>query len=573
MESCYVRGAWNVPPNQRSYAWGETHIRNLLQDLNEAITQGGKGDEYFLGTIVLIGREGEAPSIVDGQQRIATVTVLLARIRDHLNSINRQPVGSYIEETFLSNIDIKSEARVPRIKLNLEDNEFFKSQILPNQIPADAAKAAKERKKSAIPGQVRPSNRRLIRASDMTREFVADVIKHLPVVAQADQLIRWVEFIENNAAVLVVTVPDDVSAFRMFETLNDRGLKASQADILKNYFFSKAGTRYPEAQLNWSELSNVVHSVATDESEEDGPDRAGGRLVTYIRHLWVTTHGPTKERELAAQIRSEITNESRTMQFLTDGNQAAQDYAALSSGRHPKWSDYKPSTRQHIDTMAEYLRVKQIKPLMFAVATHFEPNEADKAFRLFVSWSVRFLIFGGRGGMLDTQYSLRAKDVGTKHITKASELRNAMKSYVPSDPEFEAAFAVARVSRAYQARYYLRALENTTKQVTQPEYVPNESVADINLEHVMPLNAGEEWDVDDDLAETSQNLLGNMVLLKSNQNRDLGNLPFSEKRPIYAKSGYDLTKRVAAYEQWTLEEIRDRQMKLAKLAIKTWPMD
>jgi hypothetical protein len=567
------QGRLDVPPNQRSYAWGESHIRNLLQDLNEAITQGAKSDEYFLGTIVLIGREGEAPSIVDGQQRIATITVLLARIRDHLNSINRDPVGSYIEETFLSNIDIKSETRVPRIKLNLEDNEFFKSQILSKQVPVVAAKAAKEKKKAATPTQLRPSNRRLTRASNMTREFISDVVKHLPVDAQAEQLVRWVEFIENNAAVLVVTVPDDVSAFRMFETLNDRGLKASQADILKNYFFSKAGERYPEAQLNWSEMSNTVHSLSTDESEEDGPDRAGGRLVTYIRHLWVTTHGPTKERELAAQIRSEITNESRTMQFLTDGNQAAQDYAALWSARHPKWSDYKPSTRHYIDTMAEHLRVKQIRPLMFAVARHFEPAEADKAFRLFVSWSVRFLVFGGRGGMLDTQYSLRAKDVGTKQITKARELREVMKTYVPSDTEFESAFSVARVSRAYQARYYLRALENTKKQMTQPEYVPNESVTDINLEHVMPLKAGEDWDVDDDLAETSQNLLGNMVLLKSNQNRDLGALPFAEKRPVYAKSGYDLTKQVASYEQWTLEEIRDRQTQLAKLATKTWSLD
>jgi hypothetical protein len=175
--------------------------------------------------------------------------------------------------------------------------------------------------------------------------------------------------------------------------------------------------------------------------------------------------------------------------------------------------------------------------------------------------------------MLDTQYSLRARDVGTKQITKARELREAMKAYVPSDGEFESAFAVARVSRAYQARYYLRALENTTKQMSQPEYVPNESVADINLEHIMPLKAGEEWDVDDDMAETSQNMLGNMVLLKSNQNRDLGNLPFAEKKLIYAKSGYDLTKRVGSYEQWTLDEIRDRQAKLAKLATKTWTLD
>ena len=432
------QGRLDVPPNQRSYAWGETHIRNLLQDLNEAITQGAKGDEYFLGTIVLIGREGEAPSIVDGQQRIATVTILLARIRDHLNSINREPVGSYIEETFLSNIDIKSEARVPRIKLNLEDNEFFKTQILPKQVPDIELKAAKEKKRTGTPSLTRPSNRRLIRASTMAREFVSDVIKHLPVDAQADQLIRWVEFIENNAAVLVVTVPDDVSAFRMFETLNDRGLKASQADILKNYFFSKAGERYPEAQLDWSELSNIVHSLSGDDGDEDSPDRAGGRLVTYVRHLWVTTHGPTKERELAAKIRAEITNESRTMQFLNDGSKAAQDYAAFCPARHPKWADYKPSTKKYIDTMAEHLRVKQIRPLMFAVARHFDPEEADKAFRLFVSWSVRFLIIGGRGGMLDTQYSLRAKDVGTKQITQASQLREAMKSYVPSDAEFEA---------------------------------------------------------------------------------------------------------------------------------------
>jgi len=58
--------------------------------------------------------------------------------------------------------------------------------------------------------------------------------------------------------------------------------------------------------------------------------------------------------------------------------------------------------------MTVHLRVQQIRPLMFAVSRHFSNTEADKAFRLFVSWSVRFLIYGGRGGMLDTQYSLRA---------------------------------------------------------------------------------------------------------------------------------------------------------------------
>jgi hypothetical protein len=76
------------------------------------------------------------------------------------------------------------------------------------------------------------------------------------------------------------------------------------------------------------------------------------------------------------------------------------------------------------------------------------------------------------------------------------------------------------------ARYYLRALENASKEMSQPEYVANVSIAEIKLEHVMPIQAGEHWDVDDDLAEATQKLLGNMALIKANQNRDLANPSF-----------------------------------------------
>jgi hypothetical protein len=568
------QGRLEVPPNQRSYAWRESHVRNFFEDLNEAVRNRETIDEYFLGTIVVIDSRDDAPSIVDGQQRLATVTILLARIRDALFAINRKAAGDFVEESFLSNIDLKSEARVSRIKLNLEDNEFFASYILPDKASVQAE--ATHKKKAATTLLGKPSNRRLLRTSAQARAFVADSIKNLSPDRQAEELIAWVAYLENNVSVLVARAPDDVSAFRMFETQNDRGLKASQADILKNYFFSKVSQgRTAEAHMMWNAISNTVFALEMDKDDDDEgtKDRASDRLVTFIRHLWVTTHGPTKERELAAEIRLEVTNQNRTFQFLGDGSEAVNDYAALWSATHPKWANTKPATRRHIETLAQHLRVKQIRPLLFAVARHFDPSEADKAFALFVSWSVRFLIFGGRGGMLDTQYSLRAKDVGTKQITTAKELRDSMKNYVPSDREFEAAFSTSRVSRAHLARYYLRALENTTKELSQPEYVANESVADITLEHIMPLQAGEDWEIDDDLAEATQKFLGNMVLIKANQNRDLGNLSFAEKRPLYAKSGYELTKEVAAYEEWGLDEIKDRQEKLAKIAVRTWSLN
>ena len=405
--------------------------------MNEALIKDDQ--DYFLGTVVLVQADRETPSIADGQQRIATTTILLARIRDRLIRLHRKGSARSIDESFLRNIDAETEDVLPKIKLNLEDNDFFMRCILPS--PEDEG----YREPNHLTAS-RPSNKRLLRASQIAEAFVNDTLKALPQSAHIDHLLRWKKFIESNATVVVVTVPDEIGAFRIFETLNDRGLRASQADILKNYFFSKAGSRLPEAQMMW----NVITSTLETLGDEDGD-----RLVTYLRHYWVTTHGPTKERELAAQIKDEITGETRTLQLLADASSAVHDYVAVWSSRHPKWSDYKSSTRSYLDTMAEHLRVEQIRPLMFAVSRHFEPQEADKAFRLFVGWSVRFLVYGGRGGMLDTQYSLRAKDVGTKKITKARELREAMKPYAPTDAEFEEAFASARVSRPHLARYYL----------------------------------------------------------------------------------------------------------------------
>jgi hypothetical protein len=544
-----------VPPNQRSYAWEDRHIQNLLQDLNEAITN--DDDEYFLGTIVLIEPSKAVPWIADGQQRIATVTVLLARIRDRLFVLKRDAGAREIDNQFLRNTDMETEEQVPRLTLNLEDNDYFKANVLPS--PAENGFDAAARLKNAS----RPSNRRLLRASELIEQFIDDLLKPVRHENQTAILVRWVKFLEHSTALVIVRVSDEIGAYRIFETLNDRGLRASQADILKNYFFSKSGNRLPEAQMMWSTITTAIEALGDDESE---------RLVTYLRHYWVTTHGPTKDRELAAKIKDEITGETKTLQFLRDASIAVQDYVALWSSRHPKWLAYSAITRQSVETIASHLRIQQIRPLLFAVARHFDSVEAEKALRLFVSWSVRFLIYGGRGGMLDTQYSLRAMDVGTKRITKARELREAMKDYVPTDAEFEEAFATTRVSRAHLARYYLRAIDKTIKADPQPEYVANEEADQITLEHVMPQTPDHGWMADEESAQAAQRLLGNMVLLRANQNHALGNASFERKRAVFKDSAYNVTNQLVGYQQWTMDEIRDRQGKLAKIAVKTWSL-
>src|SRR5579862_93635 len=422
-------GRLGVPPNQRSYKWDKRHVLNLLQDFDEAITNDDR--DYFLGTVVLVDQQKERPLIQDGQQRLATTTMLLARIRDKLHDLAREVSARSIDSDFIRDIDRNTEVMLPRLTLNTEDNDYFVRSILVGPIDPDY---------ETRPAPARQSNVRLKEASEVILEFLDAKLKPIRPEQHAQFLLRWVTFLESAASLVIVTVPDEVNAYRIFETLNDRGLKASQADILKNYFFSKAGDRLAEAHTMWNAIATNIESLGDDE---------GDRLITYIRHFWITTHGPTKERELAAQIKLEIGAETRTLQFLADASGAVHDYLALSNPKYQKWNAYPASVRKNIETIAEHLQVEQIRPLLFAVATHFSPTEVEKAFRLFVSWSVRFLIFGGRGGMLDQQYSLRAQEVGKKQITKASELREAMKKYVPSDAEFQEAFSTARVPRTH----------------------------------------------------------------------------------------------------------------------------
>ena len=204
---------------------------------------------------------------------------------------------------------------------------------------------------------------------------------------------------------------------------------------------------------------------------------------------------------------------------------------------------------------------------------HFAPDEATKALRYAVAISVRFLIFGGRGGFLDEHYAARAHDIGSGKITKARELRDAMASIVPTDAQFESAFASARVSKGFLARFYLRAIEKTMADDPDPDFVANEDYDATNLEHIVPINPSPDWPMSAEEAASVQTLIGNLTLLNSKKNTELGNVSFAEKVKIYKDSPYRVTNSLTKYgTKFGAEQIKERQEQLAKLAVKTWAL-
>ncbi len=547
----------SIPVNQRSYAWTENHVKTLLTDLTKSFHEGET--IYFLGMIVLT-RSGLQWEVADGQQRLATTSIIIAAIRDYLLELEDGKGASKYQDTYLLEYEERSGEYQPKLRLNYEDNDFFVKAIL---------KPPSEREEFL--GRKFLSHDRLKEAVNIVKGHIKNLT--LPFFQPADKRTRlydWMEFLRNAARVIVIEVPGRVgSVFKMFETLNARGLRASQTDILKNFLFDKGKERLADLHTCWTSMVSTIDEMGEDDL-----------LIDYIRHYWIVHHGPTTERELGDAIQQAVKSERQAIDIVKSMDSFASDYIALLMPReHPQFIDFSNDARNCIYTITCELNVAQIRPLMLSITKYLSKDEAERAFRLCLSWCVRFLIVGGGGGgFLDRHYGLRAREISAGEITTAKQLAERMvvkrgdDPIVPSDAVFRAAFEVATVRRTHLARYYLRAIDLLLAGEKYPQFVPNEDTKAVNIEHILPVAPGAEWHVPPDVAEGHYKRIGNMCLLSSKTNVKIGNQAFDEKKPYFKESAFLTTQEVATYETWGPQEIRDRQERLAALAVKVWPI-
>jgi hypothetical protein len=540
----------SVPLNQRPYKWEDGQVQKLFEDLNKAFDD---QPLYFLGTVMFtLGSQGRI-EVADGQQRLATISILIAAMRDYLIELGDEDGAKQYQADFLIKYDPPSGSYKPRLTLNHQDHDFFYNYIL---LPPD--------KRPDMAAGTLSSHERIADAAKLAREHVLSITSSLATSDKLKRVYDWLEYLRQTALVIAVSVPASVgSSFKMFETLNARGVPATQVDILKNYLFDKASNHTSSINSNWHSMITTI--------EAHGDDYL---VLAFIRHAWVSLHGPTTIDELGSQVEKTIINEQRALSLASTLESAASDYVALLTPlQSPRWEGLSSNARKALDIISNEFGGEQIRPLMLAVARRFDPAELEKAFKMFLSWSVRFLIVGGGGGgKLDRYYGLRAKQVSNGEIKDAAQLSASMADVVPSDAVFQEEFSRASVKKANLARYYLRAIHVFRSQDENAAFLLNEDANAVNLEHVLPIHPSEDWKIDPDVASSVYKRLGNMVLLPSKVNVALGNGGFDAKKETYADIQIEVTKDVPAYDAWGPEQIADRQKKLAQEAPKVWPL-
>lgn len=533
-----------VPPNQREYSWTTKEVRTLLQDFARAISEGGSGS-YFLGTIVTIPR-GNALEVVDGQQRLATTAIMLAAVRNYLRA--REPmIAESIDSEFLTVIDRVSRARIPRLRLNLDDNDYFRAKLTNTDLMTAGTK---------------PSHTLLDGAFAETQEQVKKIVAGFDQKDHGDILNRWINFMEARAVAVLLRVPNDADAYRMFETLNDRGLRSSQSDLVKNYLFGRSKDRLPEVQQKWALMRGALETIEDDDI-----------TITFLRHSLTVVDGFVRETQVYETVQKIASAPQPVVTFTAQLETLANSYVAIHNADHEKWNKYSDTTRRAIDALNLFY-IKPIRPLMLAIAHQMPEKEAEKTFQFCVSMAVRLMIASStRTGSVEEGIASAAHKIFTGAIATVSDLKTELKSLVPVDGTFSVAFEIATVSNRKLARYYLRSLEMAAKEEAEPWHIPNDDRSTINLEHVLPENPDGSWpQFSDDQAKLYYKRIGNLALMRASDNSDLKSAGFTVKKPTFAKSPYVLTKQIADAEVWRAEEIIARQKTLAAYAVKAWPI-
>lgn len=536
-----------VPPNQREYSWTDREVLQLYRDIAKAI---GDGDEdYFLGTLVTIPRPNGTLEVVDGQQRLATTAVLLAAIRDHLLDLGEGVIVESINNEFLTGIDRTKRERISKLRLNSEDNDLFSWIVSPD-------------KAGPQPPATRNSHERLRTAYDLAKQHSHDVVAGLDPKTHGDTLERWVSFVQNHAQVELLRVPDDSDAYKMFETLNDRGLRTSQVDLIKNYLFGRSGSRIGEAQERWTYMRGTLESLEDDDL-----------TVNFLRHSLIAQQGYLREVEVYEVVQRLVRSEQTAVSFASTLESLALAYVATFNPEHDRWNNYPPSVRRAIEVF-NLLDIKPWRPLLLAVASKMKPREAADTFNFLVSLGVRLLVASStRSGSVELPLAETARRVYAGELQSAASVRTALDPITPTDGRFRAAMTDTRVSSARLARYYLRCLETAARGEDQAWFLPVNDHSVVNLEHVLPKKQEGNWPAyDDESARSYCTRLGNLALMSVEDNYAGKSDAFTVKKPLLSKSAYLLTSMIGDAEDWLPADIDARQARLADLALSAWPV-
>jgi uncharacterized protein with ParB-like and HNH nuclease domain len=282
---------------QRDYSWGKNEWGKFFEDIETSLKEKRK---HFFGFMTFLdtGKNKEV-QIIEGQQRLATVTILASVIRDIFYERGNEKWKN-IDSTLIKTVDLYTDDVFYKLKLSDINQPFFEEYIQKEGKPKDKIEKMKKERSLKL-------SNRLIREC---YTYFYDKIKNKEDRELLDILIK----VTREFIVITTEVKNLHSAYILFQTLNNRGLDLTLSDLLKTHLLQKAGEDWGEIKKDWDFILTLP--------EIDN-------VNIFLRHYWLSTRGVVKEEELFDKLSSEIKTKEDAFRFIKELKKEAEIYSNL----------------------------------------------------------------------------------------------------------------------------------------------------------------------------------------------------------------------------------------------------
>jgi uncharacterized protein with ParB-like and HNH nuclease domain len=582
-----------VPDYQREYVWEEKNVNQLLEDIYDEYQGNSENSEYFIGTII-VAKEGNLFEVIDGQQRITTLFLIFAVLREllkdkpeYIEKMNRLMADSYTGN--------KGELiRRCKIVLKYENAEKFINDLVNKE------NNLKNTNKGIEIDNQKGSLLRLSLAFNYILNFFRNNFNN------SEEIIKFFGFLSNK--VKFIQIETNIhGALKVFETINDRGVGLNPMDLLKNLLFRNVSKEeFDRLRKEWGKITTKLDNNKQKPlrflryflmANYNIKNKKGEPIIREDEiYDWITDKNNAKEIEY----------ETRPFDFVQKLQTNANAYINFSQGKYIDGTsmNYLENIRYLSGSFSQHLILllaaknlskdnftyfcKQIESLIFYYIITRTPTREFE--RIFSRWADEIKKF-----TLNNSY-LQKKELNDFILEKFKpelELKEQNYQYHFMDLNYNSL-------QQYRIRYILAKIE----QYLKSQWYGYESTISLNeivkgnIEHILPNNPSEELFENFRLEnpnvkyEDYKIKLGNLTLLEKPINVVAGRNFYKEKTELYKKSSYLITKTIARLEEvgknttinkmnqelktfdiWNNESIDERQDMLFNISKKIWKID
>ena len=542
------RKRYIIPRFQRDYSWESEHWGELWEDIEQMRENKA---QHFMGYLVFQTQDGKTFQVIDGQQRLITLSIVILTAIKKLKELvaagnesdaNEQRIKIY-QDAYIGVSDPVTLRTEPKLVLNRHNDAHFRSLV----------------RNTAIIRQrnLTSTNRQLDRAfrffdsrfqSCQSGEAVAAILGD----------------IEDGLLFTTITVQDDLNAYTVFETLNARGLRLSTPDLLKNYLLSVLANEPAHSEEHFADFEEQWAGLIEQLGELE--------FTNFLRSHRGMRERLVNKRELFRVLKKDVNAPARVFPYLDDVKKHAAVYAALQDHNDKFWSEEGGEygqARQHL----EVLNLFRIKTPLSLMMTGFEKLQPPWYFILLLQQlavvSIRYNVICNKSAKdQESLYNEIANELmGKSPNLKHGNLMYSLQAVYPDDASFSEAFTAKAMSSARDSKKILFLLRKIEQQLSG-----NEPSLTLTLEHVLPASPDDAWQerFGRNNYEDAINRLGNIALLSRKQNQNLGQKDFAAKREVLGNSPYKINQHIAEYEEWNMDSLHDHQKWLAKQAKTVW---